>query len=411
MADLLDIGLNSRHIGVLRRYNGTTHEFIFAQDYIEDDHRPILSLSFKGRQGGLVPPARTTQRLPSFFSNLLPEGHLRRYLAEQAKTKGHREFDLLAALGQDLPGAVTAQVFDSSPVDTPASASASAKDDSEVLRYSLAGVQLKFSSILEARGGLTIPAHGVGGSWIVKMPSAQIQHIPENEFLMLRLARAIGLDVPENKLVDVKDVVGIPEGIGEFQGKALAVRRFDRTDEGGRIHMEDFAQIFGKYAGDKYEGRSYANIARVLVEEVGDTGVAEFLQRLAFTVLIGNGDMHLKNWSVVYTDGRTPSLSPGYDFVSTIIYMPVDSLGLSFGGSKDINEITLNQLRRFSETSDVPTSVVITNVVQATEKTVSAWRDLAEKDVLPNDMLAKIDVHIHQVANSVSAFSPRLQMP
>jgi len=404
MADLLSVSLHGRRIGTLRRYNGTTHEFIFAPDYIEDEQRPTLSLGFKGQRGGLVRVPPTSQRLPAFFSNLLPEGHLRRYLAEKAGVKEHREFDLLAALGQDLPGAVTVQSA-TSETETSAGEAPSepqTDDDGATLRYSLAGVQLKFSSILETKGGLTVPAHGVGGSWIVKMPSTQIPHIPENEFLMLSLARAAGLNVPESKLVKINEITGIPEGLGDFEGQALAVRRFDRADN-GRIHMEDFAQIFGRYPNDKYEGRSYANIAVVLVAEVGEAGVAEFLRRLAFTVLIGNGDMHLKNWSVIYPDKRTPDLSPAYDFVSTIPYVAGDRLGLSFGGSKSLDAITLDQIRTFADKTGVATSAVIKEIVETTEKTFAAWHDLPEKDVLPHDMLEKIDSQIQKVAATVTA--------
>ncbi len=62
---------------------------------------------------------------------------------------------------------------------------------------------------------------------------------------------------------------------------------------------------------------------------VGETGLQEFVRRLTFTVLIGNGDMHLKNWSFTYTDGVTPELSPVYDFVSTVPYLPGDRLALN----------------------------------------------------------------------------------
>jgi serine/threonine-protein kinase HipA len=55
--------------------------------------------------------------------------------------------------------------------------------------------------------------------------------------------------------------------------------------------------------------------------EVGDAGAVEYTRRLVFSALIGNGDMHLKNWSLVYPDQRTPALAPAYDLVSTIPYM------------------------------------------------------------------------------------------
>jgi serine/threonine-protein kinase HipA len=72
-------------------------------------------------------------------------------------------------------------------------------------RFSLAGVQLKFSAIMEAAGGLTIPACGVGGSWIVKLRSSQFASLSENEYTMLALARAVGIEVPRTELIDIRD--------------------------------------------------------------------------------------------------------------------------------------------------------------------------------------------------------------
>ena len=171
-------------------------------------------------------------------------------------------------------------------------------------------------------GGLTIPAHGVGGSWIVKVPSAQFAAVPENEFVMLELARAVGLQVLTVRLLPVADIRGLPTDIARMKGSALAVERFDRAGGCRRIHMEDFAQVFGLFPEDKCGHRSYANIASVLWAEAGEADTYEFIRRLVFSVLIGNADMHLKNWSLLYPDGRAPILSPAYDFVSTLPYYP-----------------------------------------------------------------------------------------
>ena len=73
----------------------------------------------------------------------------------------------------------------------------------------------------------------------------------------------------------------------------------------------------------------------------GETGLLEFIRRLVFTILIGNGDMHLKNWSFIYVDGLTPELSPAYDFVSTIPYIPDNQLALNLAGEKNMNAIGL----------------------------------------------------------------------
>ena len=191
----LAVQLGGRQIGILNRLAGDRHLFSFEQEYVDDPGRPTLSLSFKGQSGGLVTAAGpVARRVPPFFSNLLPEGHLRTYLAEQAVVKPEREFFLLAMLGADLPGAITV-----TPLTAGGHAVEMQEDDAQghedrrdegVLRFSLAGVQLKFSAVMEASGGLTIPAHGVGGCWIVKLPSTQFQAVPENEYAMLNLARA-----------------------------------------------------------------------------------------------------------------------------------------------------------------------------------------------------------------------------
>src|SRR5690348_7924414 len=244
----LGVYLHGRRIGIINRLAGDRHIFAFEQDYVDDPNRPTLSLSYKGRTGGLVTTVRPVgRRLPPFFSNLLPEGPLRDYLAEKAGVKKEREFYLMAVLGQDLPGAVVVTPLDAVPPDDrhlhdePREEEDRRQED--VLRFSLAGVQLKFSAVMEAAGGLTIPAHGVGGSWIVKLPSLQYPAVPENEYVMLELARAIGIQVPAIRLVPVAEIAGLPSDAARLPGNALAVERFDRVAVHHRIHMEDFAQV------------------------------------------------------------------------------------------------------------------------------------------------------------------------
>jgi serine/threonine-protein kinase HipA len=183
-----------------------------------------------------------------------------------------------------------------------------------------------------------------------------------------------------------------------MDGKALAVERFDRGPDGQRIHMEDFAQVFGLFPGDTYDRRSYANIARVLWAETGEEGTYEFVRRLAFSVLIGNADMHLKNWSVLYPDGRTPVLSPAYDYVATLPYIASDRLALSFGDSRSLQEIRPEQLRRFADTARMPVSPLSGLVAETVERTVDAWRALEEKELLSADLREAIDRQINMVA-------------
>lgn len=158
----LGVYLQDRQIGVINRFAGDRHIFAFAQDYIEDPaNRPTLSLSYKGQTGELVTSLRpVSRRLPPFFANLLPEGHLRDYLAAKAGIKKEREFYLIAVLGADLPGAVVVQPMDGpyGTVEGPTKEDRDNRLASGALRFSLAGVQLKFSAIQESTGGLTVPA-------------------------------------------------------------------------------------------------------------------------------------------------------------------------------------------------------------------------------------------------------------
>lgn len=350
-----------------------------------------------------MPTRAVAMRLPTFFANLLPEGHLRDYLAARAGVKPQREFFLLAVLGADLPGALVVEPLEGN------EAAHRGEDQHEehragetALRFSLAGVQLKFSAVMETTGGLTIPAGGMGGSWIIKLPSARFASVPENEYAMLALARAIGIEVPASRLIDVATISGLPQDAGVLKGQALAVQRFDRGPGGESVHMEDFAQVFGLYPDDKYRERSYANIATVLWAETGEAGAYEFLRRLVFSVLIGNADMHLKNWSLLYPDRRTPVLSPAYDLVATLPYIPNDTLALSFGGSRSLSEITTDQLRRFADTARLPVSPLWPMVTDITDRTVAAWEDLDEKSLMPEDMRKAIGEQIMKVAKSVS---------
>jgi serine/threonine-protein kinase HipA len=405
----LAVRLHGRQIGVINRLAGDRQIFAFEQDYIDDPQRPTLSLSFKGRTGGLVTVLRPVpRRVPPFFSNLLPEGHLREYLARLAGVNPEREFFLLAVLGADLPGALVIAPFEGDAKeeddDHRDGGDAHRKDDRQrdaVLRFSLAGVQLKFSAIMEASGGLTVPAGGMGGSWIIKLPSSRFAAVPENELAMLELARRAGIVVPENRLVEVSEIKGLPEEARAPGGKALAVQRFDRGPGGTLVHMEDFAQVFGRYPQDKYHSHSYANIASVLWAESGEDSVAEFVRRLVFSVVIGNADMHLKNWSLLYPDERKPILSPGYDFVATIPYIPNDTLALSFGGSRSLSEITPGQMRRFADAARIPLSPLWQIAVETAQRTADAWKQLEPADLLPKNLRAAIEKQILTVAATI----------
>jgi len=397
---VLEVQLYGRTIGTLTNVGGDRTLFAFTQEYIDEQNRPTLSLSFKDAFGHLIEDFPTTQRrLPAFFANLLPEGHLREYLAARAGVKAGREFFLLWVLGQDLPGALTVRPADGEAwppgldEDSPAERR---RRHSNALRFSLAGVQLKFSALRNAGkgGGLTVPAEGVGGSWIVKLPSSRFEGVPENEFAMMTLARLTGIDVPEFALVELDAIEGLPEGLGVLKGhRAFAVKRFDRS-ETGPVHIEDFAQVFGVYPEDKYEKATYRHIAKVLGIETDETDVAEFIRRLVFNTLIGNADMHLKNWSLIYRDGRTPSLAPAYDFVSTIAYIPDENAALKYIRTRRFDKFDLSELSNLAAKARLPERPVLQTAREAVELFHGAWKSERAHLPVPRELRALIDEHL-----------------
>ena len=308
-----------------------------------------------------------------------------------------REFFLLWALGTDLPGAVTVTAADGAPLppdEADDEDDGGAERNRKILRFSLAGVQLKFSAVKEATGGLTIPAQGRGGAWIVKLPSMKFQNVPENEFSMMSLAAMVGIDVPEHKLMPLKEIAGLPEGIGDVDGSAFVIKRFDRADDGSSVHIEDFAQVFNVFPEDKYKKANSRSLAEVIAAEAGQADVAEFIRRLVFNTLIGNADMHLKNWSLIYPDRRHARLSPAYDFVSTIPYIKDTKAALTVGRTKKMEEFSRDELTYLAGKARLPEKLVLDTAKETVERFHEAWGKEKNNLALTANLIAAIDAHI-----------------
>ena len=399
---VLDVLLYDEPIATLTRVGGDRTIFAFNDAYIADDKRSILGLGFRDQLGELLTefkPVRT--RVMPYFANLLPEGHMRTYLAERAGVNPNREFFLLWVLGADLPGAITIQPADGEA--WPPDADDENDDDhpdhdrENALRFSLAGVQLKFSAVNEAAGGLTIPAKGVGGSWIVKLPSREFEGVPENEYSMMTLARMIGIDVPAVELVDLDAIKNLPEGIGSFKGQALTIQRFDRLSDGTRVHIEDFAQVFGVYPEDKYKKANYRNIAGVIGAEGRNADIAEFIRRLTFNMLIGNADMHLKNWSLIYPDRRRAALAPAYDFVSTVAYIPDEKAALNVSRTKRFDEFTADELSHLAAKARLPEKLVLATAHETVGRFREVWQAEKKNLPLPKDVVKAVEASVAKV--------------
>lgn len=343
--------LYDRLVGRLHR-RGDLTRFVFEEGYWDDPNRAVLGLRFEEN-----PRARhqSNMRLPPWFSNLLPEGRLREWIAKARRTSTEREMELLAQVGHDLPGAVRVLAADEmAPVDLGDDGDSSGRQSSSIdslWSFSLAGVGLKFSMLAQG-DRLTIPARGERGDWIAKLPDPSYPGVPENELAMMMLAKAVGIEVPEVRLMHRDEVEPLPERVWSGQDRLFAVKRFDRGPGRELIHIEDMAQVRGFYPDAKYQG-SFETVGALTYRGHDVEALREFARRLVFNILIGNGDAHLKNWSLIYRDPQTPTLAPAYDLVATFVYRPSvegpEEMALGFGRSKRFEDVRISTFSRLDQ--------------------------------------------------------------
>ena len=370
--------LNERYIGLLQYKDGYGS---FKYQDLEPGH-PVLGLRFEYDPDYASSPAAT---VPKWFSNLLPErgSGLRTMYSRQLGRSDVSDFLLLMYLGHDLPGAVRVEADGALPVQMArAIENASIAQGGENRSFSLSGMQVKYS-MREAGEGFSVPGIDDLGDWIVKLPSGQYSRMPENEYSMMTWASAVGIDVPDHRLVRGELLNGIAEGQIEKADLAYAVRRFDRTAS-VRVHQEDFAQILDLLPAHKDRG-SQELVADVLLSECPDADFQEYIRRLVFCIVSGNTDEHLKNWSLRYPDTRSARLSPAYDLAAVTSY-PLfrnDKLTLPIAGQNDTRLIGMRHFQEFAENlgADVDvTTAVVRDTIQRLKET---WPSISNDPQTP----------------------------
>lgn len=357
---LIGAGHPAMRVGLLTRDDEGNVRFTVDDSYIErGSRRPILSMAWN------VPgdEAKTIARLydmrdkrarlgalPPWFDNLLPEGALRDMVERGMRSGRTAPFDVIARLGQDLPGAVVV----GSGVDDPSDRFERIDATSSTigpgrLRFSLAGIQLKFSST--RRGDrLTLPAQGETGDFVVKLPNKNFRDLPEIEYASMRLAQAAGVQTAECDLLPSSAASDIPADLRPGPS-VLAIRRFDRVP-GGRIHIEDFSQILGAIGNQKYTRGNEATVIKIVrrFAKGGARAAEEAVRRIVINILLGNTDAHLKNWSLIFRDGHVADLSPAYDIVAIQLLNPGDpAMALKLHGSNDPRLATPERFGKFSQ--------------------------------------------------------------
>lgn len=190
-------------------------------------------------------------------------------------------------------------------------------------KLSIQGVQPKLSVRLNAQAKI-FEIVDRGGTFILKPPHMIFPELVANEDVTMRLARASGIDTPVHGMIYARD--------GTL---SYIIRRFDRIGHNKRLAVEDFAQLSEKSRETKYDS-SMENVAHI-IERFCTFAVLEKLKLFRLTIfsfLIGNEDMHLKNFSLITKDDLT-MLSPAYDLLnSTIAINTVEELALPLMGKR-----------------------------------------------------------------------------
>lgn len=357
----LNVYLSGVVVGALVRSSRGVWEFSFDEGYLRMTAPPLLGRWFEDQDKNTLRETGRQGFLPPFFQNYLPEqgSLLRTFLCNQFHIGVDAHGELIAALGQDLPGAIVI-VPEGEPLPAVTQGFDPPTPVLQPMRASLAGMQLKFSidQSEKAHNRFVFPASGQGGRWIVKLPDRNFPGLPRHEATVMTLARAVGISVPPLRLVPWREIGRLPEGLDFTETDAFVIQRYDRDSTGNRIHQEDFAQVLNRTPEDKFNefktsqlAATYESIGSVIRAACGVDDFEEYLRRLVFMILTGNGDAHLKNWSLYYPNPRQPRLSPAYDLLATHHYYAFgrETLALRFLRKKEFRDIGIGHFVRLAE--------------------------------------------------------------
>jgi serine/threonine-protein kinase HipA len=308
----LDVYRSDQHVASLRR-RPKGCEFRYTDTYLASGERPIALHLPKSADGTLT---EGVANLPTYFAGLLPEGIMFNAVKTMIGTATDDLFAILAATGSDAIGDVTVRMRGEAE-HRPTVTFAEAADVIESLlqhvqplaanRFTaIAGVQPKMSLGEIMRASRT-------AMFIAKFESPEFPNLIRNEHATMRLAKRCNLDVADIRL----------------EPNALIVRRFDRNynlefKRWDKVHVEDMLQVMDLFPNSKYT-MEYGDLMTAMANlGVSKAALLDVLHLFVFSYLVGNGDLHAKNVSLIFdpADGLW-RMSPAYDLISTLPYRDV----------------------------------------------------------------------------------------
>ncbi|MFO8141093.1 MAG: type II toxin-antitoxin system HipA family toxin, partial [Marinobacter sp.] len=318
----LDVSVSGKLVGELQKHS----QFCFAYDTSADEAQSV----------SLTMPVRSSEfrrsTLHPVFEMNLPEGYLRQRIIERFRKHATvDEMFFLALQGDRSIGrlgfqskGVTRKTVEGTSLQTLVKAHNPELFEQLVDRYleqtTIAGVQPKVlvPESTEPKSAIFLP------ELIVKAAGPEFPDLTVNEFVCMSIAREAGLAVPEFHLSE--------------NARLFIMCRFDIGADSERLGMEDICGLMGLVAEDKYR-RSYEQVAKAvgIYSDQPNRDLEILFRSLCVSVLVGNGDAHLKNFAMLYRDASAGKawLSPAYDIVNTTVYLEADTLALKLGRTKD----------------------------------------------------------------------------
>ncbi len=260
-------------------------------------------------------------------------------------------------------------------------------------RVVVTGVQPKLSlgfTEEENQKRLTIVG-ALNGRYILKPPYAPYPQMPEVEALSMLMAKACGIPTVPFLLVPLLD--------GNL---AYLTRRIDRNNVGEKYPMEDACQFTERLTEHKYRG-SYEQIAKGIITYSQNPilDVVRFYGQVIVSFLIGNNDMHLKNFSLISQKENQYTLAPAYDMISAQLLLSDDpeELALNLNGKK--RKINQNDFDIAMTNAHIPEKA-IKNLWNRIEQGMQQWSELIGHSFLSNEQKERFVDLITQKASQLN---------
>ena len=242
-------------------------------------------------------------------------------------------------------------------------------------KMSIQGVQPKLSAILNIQHS-KLEIVDINGKYIIKPQHHIYPQLPENEDLTMKMASICGINTPIHGMIYSKD--------GTL---SYFIKRFDRLGKNYKLPLEDFAQLAEEKRETKYE-YSVEKLIKLIDNNCTFPQMEKikFFKRFLFNFLVGNEDMHLKNYSLI-TQNDKIELSPAYDFLNTSIVLgkDVEESALTLKGKK--KNLTKNILIDYLGSERLSlNSVVINNKLNELRNAISSWYDLINISFLDQNL-------------------------